>query len=142
MSLGPQWCLGVLFGCFCLGKRLALGRGHLERTWASPLGAGRRRRAAGEVARRILPMQDSGTFAALAAAKTLAASIRESVALRTLRIDRSVGLKFATRHPFGHCKHTPRLVRIKKRKKRFLRSALCSAAGSPARRNDTQHYSS
>ena len=33
MSLGPQWCLGVLFGCFCLGKRLALGRGHLERTW-------------------------------------------------------------------------------------------------------------
>ena len=36
MSLGPQWCLGVLFGCFCLGKRLALGRGHLERTWAAP----------------------------------------------------------------------------------------------------------
>ena len=36
MSLGPQWCLGVLFGCFCLGKRLALGRGHLERTWAGP----------------------------------------------------------------------------------------------------------
>ena len=39
MSLGPQWCLGVLFGCFCLGKRLALGRGHLERTW-SPLRRG------------------------------------------------------------------------------------------------------
>ena len=35
MSLGPQWCLGVLFGCFYLGKRLALGRGHLERTWAA-----------------------------------------------------------------------------------------------------------
>ena len=35
MSLGPQWCWGVLFGCFCLGKRLALGRGHLERTWAA-----------------------------------------------------------------------------------------------------------
>ena len=35
LSLGPQWCLGVLFGCFCLGKRLALGRGHLERTWAA-----------------------------------------------------------------------------------------------------------
>ena len=40
MSLGPQWCLGVLFGCFCLGKRLALGRGHLERTWAAPLRRG------------------------------------------------------------------------------------------------------
>ena len=37
MSLGPRWCLGVLFGCFCLGKRLALGRGHLERTWAARL---------------------------------------------------------------------------------------------------------
>ena len=35
MSLGPQWGLGVLFGCFCRGKRLALGRGHLERTWAA-----------------------------------------------------------------------------------------------------------
>ena len=27
---------GRAFGCFCLGKRLALGRGHLERTWARP----------------------------------------------------------------------------------------------------------
>ena len=40
MSLGPQWCLGVLFGCFCLGKRLALGRGQLERTWAARLRRG------------------------------------------------------------------------------------------------------
>ena len=61
MSLGPQWCLGVLFGCFCLGKRLALGRGHLERTWwtwvprrgPGTTGGGR------EVeTRRILPVEE------------------------------------------------------------------------------------
>ena len=86
MSLGPQWCLGVLLGLLLPGQAPRARPGAFGTDLGSPLGAGRRRRAAGEVARRILPMQDSGTFAALAAAKTLAASIRESVALRTLRI--------------------------------------------------------
>ena len=40
MSLGPQWCLGVLFGCFYLGKRLALGRGHFGTDLGSPLWRG------------------------------------------------------------------------------------------------------
>ena len=100
MSLGPQWCLGVLLGLLLPGQAPRARPGAFGTDLGSPLGAGRRRRAAGEVARRILPMQDSGTFAALAAAKTLAASIRESVALRTLRIDRSVGLKIRYEAPF------------------------------------------
>ena len=60
MSLGPWWWLGVLFGCFCLGKRLALGRGAFG-TDLVDLGPSRRVEpgttgSGGVQTRRILPV--------------------------------------------------------------------------------------
>ena len=48
---------GAFWAAFCLGKRLALGRGHLERTWAAKARAGNDGLGDREDAtRRILPM--------------------------------------------------------------------------------------
>ena len=152
MSLGPQWCLGVLFGCFCLGKRLALGRGHLERTWAAlrrgsaATGSGGGK-ASGDTTHPplvgcVAPCKASVSAKLECFTRSSGRVFRSARSAETRRAQK----RFLEGPHLTTANRTSRLSRIKRRKKRFPRQRFVqrtqrTLTPPPRRSDDTQRYS-